>query len=59
MKRSSGAVIQEEGSIRGCSPQLLRHKDYRGICDEINYWSPYAGIKTEVDFCFFEQENYR
>jgi uncharacterized protein len=53
MKRSSGVVIQEEKGplFEGMVAQLLRaYKDYRGICDEINYWAPHTGTKTEVDF---------
>jgi len=53
MKRSSGAVTQEERGplFEGMVAQLLRaYKDYRGICDEITYWAPSAGTKTEVDF---------
>lgn len=53
MKRSSGVVIHEEkGSLfEGMVAQLLRaYKDYRDLCDEITYWAPHSGAKTEVDF---------
>jgi len=53
MKRSSGAVTQEERGrlFEGMVAQLLRaYRDYRGICDEMYYWAPSAGTKTEVDF---------
>ena len=59
MKRSSGGVTQEErGALfEGLVAQMLRaYKDYRGICDEISYWAPSAGIRTEVDFLLVRGE---
>jgi predicted AAA+ superfamily ATPase len=60
MKRSSGVVNQEErGALfEGMVAQLLRaYKDYKGICDEISYWAPSAGTKTEVDFLLVRGED--
>jgi predicted AAA+ superfamily ATPase len=59
MKRSSGAVTREERGqlFEGMVAQLLRaYKDYWGICDEMYYWAPSAGTKTEVDFLLLRGE---
>jgi predicted AAA+ superfamily ATPase len=53
MKRATGEVLAEErGALfEGLVAQTLRaYKDYRGICDEICYWSTTGGSRTEVDF---------
>lgn len=53
MKRSSGEVVPEErGALfEGLVAQVIRaYRDYRGICDEVYYWAPSAGMATEVDF---------
>ena len=59
MKRSSGSVTPEERGqlFEGMVAQLLRaYKDYRGICDEMYYWAPSIGTKTEVDFLLLRGE---
>jgi predicted AAA+ superfamily ATPase len=53
MKRASGKVLAEEkGSLfEGLVAQTLRaYRDYRGICDEIYYWSTAGSSRIEVDF---------
>ena len=53
MKRSSGVLAPEErGALfEGMVAQLLRaYRDYRGIMEEMYYWAPSAGSRTEVDF---------
>ncbi len=53
MKRATGDVLAEErGALfEGLVAQTLRaYQDYRGICDEICYWSTTGGSRTEVDF---------
>jgi predicted AAA+ superfamily ATPase len=53
MKRATGVVLPEErGALfEGLVAQTLRaYQDYRGICDEICYWSTAGGSRTEVDF---------
>jgi len=53
MKRSSGGLVPEErGALfEGLVAQVIRaYRDYRGICDEVYYWAPSAGMATEVDF---------
>lgn len=53
MKRTSGGILPEERGVlfEGMVAQLLRaYKDYRSLCDEMYYWAPSSGVKTEVDF---------
>jgi predicted AAA+ superfamily ATPase len=53
MKRSSGELVPEErGALfEGLVAQVIRaYRDYAGICDEMFYWAPSAGLTTEVDF---------
>jgi len=53
MKRATGDVLAEErGALfEGMIAQLLRaYKDYRGIFDEMYYWSTTGGSRTKVDF---------
>jgi predicted AAA+ superfamily ATPase len=53
MKRASGKVLAEEkGALfEGLVAQTLRaYRDYRGICDEIYYWSTAGSSRIEVDF---------
>jgi predicted AAA+ superfamily ATPase len=53
MKRSFGPVVPEErGALfEGLVAQAIRaYRDYRGVCDDMFYWSPFSGSGTEVDF---------
>lgn len=53
MKRSFGPVVPEErGALfEGLVAQVIRaYRDYRGVCDDMYYWSPLSGSGTEVDF---------
>lgn len=45
-------ALHAEGSLfEGWIAQLLRaYRDYRGICDDINWWAPAEAKTTEVDF---------
>ena len=53
MKRTHGPLAPEEhGSLfEGIVAQMLRaYKDYRSVYDEMYYWAPSSGARTEVDF---------
>jgi predicted AAA+ superfamily ATPase len=57
MKRSSGTLAPEERGFlfEGMVAQLIRaYKDYRGVCDEMVYWAPSQGTRTEVDFLLLQ-----
>lgn len=57
MKRSSSELAPEErGALfEGMVAQLISaYKDYHGVCDEIYYWAPSSGTKTEVDFLLLQ-----
>jgi predicted AAA+ superfamily ATPase len=61
MKRSFGPVVPEErGALfEGLVAQVIRaYRDYRGICDDISYWSPAGGSTCEVDFLMRRGENF-
>lgn len=53
MKRVTGNVAPEESGalFEGMVAQLIRaYKDYKGICDDIYYWSTPGPSGPEVDF---------
>ncbi len=53
LKKNFGPVSTEEKGFlfEGLMAQLLRtYKDYRGLCEDIYYWSSLGSKQTEVDF---------
>ncbi len=61
MKKATGSLSPEEkGALfEGLVAQVLRaYKDYRQVFDEMYYWSPFSGIKTEVDFLLLKGDRF-
>lgn len=61
MKKSTGRLAPEErGALfEGMVAQLLRaYKDYRSSFDEMYYWAPSSGTKTEIDFLLLKEDQF-
>jgi predicted AAA+ superfamily ATPase len=61
MKKSAGGLTPEERGplFEGMVAQLLRaYKDYRSSFDEMYYWAPSSGSKTEVDFLLLKDDQF-
>jgi predicted AAA+ superfamily ATPase len=61
IKKSSGALVPEETGFlfEGLVAQLLRaYRDYRRSFDEMYYWAPSGGTKTEVDFLLLQNRDF-
>jgi len=61
MKRSTGNILPEElGPLfEGLVAQLLRsYNNYNGLFDEMYYWAPTSGMRTEVDFLVKQNREY-
>jgi len=61
MKKTTGGLAPEErGALfEGMVAQILRaYKDYRSSFDEMYYWAPSSGAKTEVDFLLSKEDQF-
>ena len=61
MKKTTGVLAPEErGTLfDGMVAELLRaYKDYRSSFDEMYYWAPSSGTKTEVDFLILKDDQF-
>ncbi len=61
MKKATGGLNPEEqGALfEGLVAQILRaYKDYSKSFDEMYYWAPSAGKKTEVDFLLLKNDRF-
>lgn len=61
MKKTTGGLNPEEkGALfEGLVAQVLRaYKDYNQVFDEMYYWAPSSGIKTEVDFLILKDDRF-